>query len=88
MKNHLKELSLNQSVGGTNSSVSSNPTQSVDVHYVQSSTNTNGNQQLGGTKNKERNNYKGGKNGNNPRTIIIMRRWVVMLERENKKDVR
>jgi hypothetical protein len=24
----------------------------------------------------------------NPRTIIIMRRWVVMLERENEKDVR
>jgi hypothetical protein len=24
----------------------------------------------------------------NPRTIIIMRIWVIMLERENEKDVR
>jgi hypothetical protein len=42
---HLKELSLNQSIEGPNLSVSSTPTQSMDVHYVQSSTNLNGNQQ-------------------------------------------
>jgi hypothetical protein len=65
---HLKELSLNHSVGGPTSSVSSNPTQSTDVHSVQSSTNPNGNQQLGGNKKKGRNNNrKGGKNNNKPK---------------------
>jgi hypothetical protein len=34
---------------------------------VQSSTNPNGNQQLGGTKKKGHNNHKGGKNGNKPK---------------------
>jgi hypothetical protein len=64
----LKELSLNQSVGGPTSSVSSTPTQSVDVHSVQSSTNPNGNQQPGGNKKKGRgNNRKGGKNNNKPK---------------------
>jgi hypothetical protein len=63
--NQLKKLSLSQSVGGPASSVSSNPTQSVDVHSVQSSTNPNGSQRLGGNKKKGRNNRKGGKNGNN-----------------------
>jgi hypothetical protein len=62
----LKELSLNQSVGGKASSVSSTPTQSADVHYVQSSTNLNGNQQPGGNKKKGHgNNRKGGRNNNN-----------------------
>jgi hypothetical protein len=65
--NHLKELSLNQSVGGSASYVSSNPTQSVDVHSVQSSSQPNGNQQLGGNKKKGCNNRKGGKNGNKPK---------------------
>jgi hypothetical protein len=62
----LKELSLNQSVGGKALSVSSTPTQSVDVHSVQSSTNPNGNQQPGGNKRKGcGNNRKGGRNNNN-----------------------
>jgi hypothetical protein len=62
---HLKELSLNQFVGGMASYVSSTPTQSEDVHSVQSSTNPNGNQQLGGNKKKGRsNNHYGGKNNN------------------------
>jgi hypothetical protein len=65
--NQLKELSLSQSAGGPASSVSSNPTQSADVHSVQSSTNPNGNQQPGGNKKKGRNNRKGGKNGNKPK---------------------
>jgi hypothetical protein len=47
-------------------SVSSTPTQSTDVHYVQSSTNPNGNQQPGGNKRKGHgNNRKGGRNNNN-----------------------
>jgi hypothetical protein len=46
--------------------MSSTPTQSTDVHYVQSSTNLNGNQQPGGNKKKGwGNNRKGGKNNNN-----------------------
>jgi hypothetical protein len=71
---HLKELSLNQSAGGLASSMSSNPTQSMDVHSVQSWTGPNGNQQPGKNKKKGRNkNRKGGKNnkpkdnGNNER---------------------
>jgi hypothetical protein len=65
---HLKELSLNQSAGGPASYVSYNPTQSVDVHYVQSSTGPNGNQQSSGNKKKGRNNNnKGGKNNNKPK---------------------
>jgi hypothetical protein len=48
--------------------VSSNPTQSVDVHSLQSSTDANGNQQPGESKNKWRNNNrKGGKNNNKPK---------------------
>jgi hypothetical protein len=42
MTNQLKELSLSQSVGGPASFVSSNPTQSTNVHSVQLSTNPNG----------------------------------------------
>ena len=58
---HLKELSLNQSIGGPTSSVSSNPTQSEDVHSMQSSTSHIGNQQPGGNKKKgHNNNCKGG----------------------------
>ena len=65
---HLKELSLNQSVGGPASSVSSTPTQLADVHSVQSSTNPNGNQQPGGNNKKgSGNNHKGGKNINKPK---------------------
>jgi hypothetical protein len=46
--------------------VSSTPTQSTDVHFVQSSTNPNGNQQPGGNTNKGcGNNHKGGRNNNN-----------------------
>jgi hypothetical protein len=66
--NHLKELSLNQSAGGPASSVSSNPTQSMDVHSMQSSTDPNGNQQPGRNKKKgHNNNRKGGKNTNKPK---------------------
>jgi hypothetical protein len=65
---HLKELSLNQSAGGPASFVYSNPTQSLDVHFVQSSTGPNGNPQPGGNKKKGRNNNrKGGKNNNKPK---------------------
>jgi hypothetical protein len=65
---HLKELSLNQSVGGPNYSVSSTPTQSTDVHSMQSSTNPNGNQKLEGNKKKGRgNNHRGGKNNSKPK---------------------
>jgi hypothetical protein len=68
--NQIKELSLNNSVGRPSSYVSSNPTHSVDVHLVQSSTNLNGNQPLGGNKKKGRNNHKGGKNGNKSKDNI------------------
>jgi hypothetical protein len=65
---HLKELSLNQSVGGPTSSVSSNHTHSTDIHFMKSSTVPNGNQQPGGNKKKGRNNnHKGGKNNNKPK---------------------
>jgi hypothetical protein len=65
---HLKELSLNQSIGGPPSSVSSNSTQSRDVHFVQSLTSLNGNHQTGGNKKKGRNNnHNGGKNNNKPK---------------------
>jgi hypothetical protein len=61
----LKDLSLSQPVVGKASTSSSTPTQSIDVHFVQSSTNPNGNQQPGGNKRKGRgNNRKGGKNKN------------------------
>jgi hypothetical protein len=65
---HLKELSLNQSAGGPCSFVSSNHTQSMDVHSMQSLTGPNGNQQPGGNKKKGcNNNHKGGKNINKPK---------------------
>jgi hypothetical protein len=65
---HLKELSLNQFVGGPTLSVSSNPTHSMDVHSVKSSIGPNGNQQHGRNKKKGRNNNrKGGKNNNKPK---------------------
>jgi hypothetical protein len=65
---HFKELSLNQSIRGPTLYVSSNPTQSVDVHYVQSSTNLNGNQQPRGNKNRGcGNNCRAGKNNNKPK---------------------
>jgi hypothetical protein len=64
----LKELSLNQYVGGPTSFVSSTPTQSADVHSMKSSTNPNGNQKPGGNKIKGRsNNCKVGKNNNKPK---------------------
>ena len=48
--------------------MSSKSTQLVDVHSVQSSTNPNGNQQLGGNKNKGcGNNRRGRKNNNKPK---------------------
>jgi len=65
---HLKDLSLNQSVGGPYLFVSSTPTQWADAHSVQSSTNLNGNQQSRGNKKKGRdNNHRGGKNNNKPK---------------------
>jgi hypothetical protein len=63
----MKELSLNQSKGGPNMSMSSNPTQLTDVHSVQSSTNPNGKKKPGGNKKKGHNNRKGVKNGNKPK---------------------
>ena len=62
---HLKELSLKQCAGGPTSSVSSNATQSADVHSMQSSTDPNGNQQH--KKKRLNNNRKGGKNNNKPK---------------------
>jgi hypothetical protein len=86
---HLKELSLNQSIGGPNSSMFSNPTQSMDVLYVKSSSNPNGNQQPSGNKNKGcYNNRKGGGIIINPRTMVIMRGRMIMLVRERNKGVR
>jgi hypothetical protein len=68
MIRHLKDLSLNQSVGGPNSSVSFSPTELAYARSMQSSTDPNGNQKLGGNKKKERNNNrKGGKNNNKPK---------------------
>jgi hypothetical protein len=65
---HLKELSLNQSARGPNFFVSSNPTESTDVHSVQLSTDPNGNQQPDRNKKKgHNNNCKGGKNNNKPK---------------------
>jgi hypothetical protein len=55
------------STGGPASSVPSKPTQSTDVHSVQSFKNPNGDQQPDGNKRKGRNNRKGGKNGNKPK---------------------
>jgi len=43
--NQFKGFSINQSIGGKASSVSSTPTQSEDIHSVKSPTNPNGNQQ-------------------------------------------
>jgi hypothetical protein len=68
MTSQLKELSLNQFVGEPTSFVSSTPTQSVDVHSVQSSTNSNDNKQPGGNRKKGHgNNRKGGNNNNKPK---------------------
>jgi hypothetical protein len=50
--NQSKDFSLRNFVVGQASSLSSTPTQSVYVHFVQSSTNPNGNQQLGGNRKK------------------------------------
>jgi hypothetical protein len=64
----LKYLSLNLSVEGPSSSVYSTPSQLVDVHFVQSSTNLNDNKQPGGNKKKGRgNNHRGGNNNNKPK---------------------
>jgi hypothetical protein len=58
-------VSLSQLVEGQYLNSSSTPTQSTDVHYVQSSANPNGRQQPGGNKKKGRDkNHKGGKNKN------------------------
>jgi hypothetical protein len=71
VKGQLKELSLNNFVGGPASSMSSTPTQLVDVHSVQLSTNLNGNQQPRGNKKKGcGNNRKGGKNSNKPKDNV------------------
>jgi hypothetical protein len=68
VKSQLKYLLLNESIGGPNSSMSSTPTHSTNVHSMQSSTNPNGNQQLGGNNKKGHgNNRKGGKNNNKPK---------------------
>jgi hypothetical protein len=65
---HLKEFSLNEFARGTTSSIYSNTTQSMNVRFMQSSTDPNGNQQPGGNKKKGcNNNRKGGKNKNKPK---------------------
>jgi hypothetical protein len=65
---HLKELSLNQYAGDPSLSLSSNTTQLMDVHSVQSLTNPSGNQQPRGNKKKGRtNNRNCGKNNNKPK---------------------
>jgi hypothetical protein len=86
LMNQLKELSLSQFARGPTSSVSSNPTQSTDVHSVQSSTNPNGSNNQEGIRRKDIITVRVGKMVIKPRTI--MRRWVLMLERENEKNVR
>jgi hypothetical protein len=61
----LKYLSLSHHVAGQYLASSSTPTQSTDVHFVQSSTNPNGNQEPRGNRRKGRgNNGKGGKTNN------------------------
>jgi hypothetical protein len=85
---HFKELSVNQSAGGPYSFVSSNLTHSVDVHSMQSLTSPNGNQKLGRIRRKDVIIIiRVGKIIINPRTMVIMRRRIIMLERERKKDV-
>jgi hypothetical protein len=59
--------STTKSIGGSNLSGSSKPTQLADVHSVQSLKNPNGDQQPDGNKRKGRNNRKGGKNNNKPK---------------------
>jgi len=54
-------------VGGPASSGSSKPTQSVDVHSLQSLKNPNGDQEPYGNKKKGQNYHKGGKNNNKPK---------------------
>ena len=54
--------SIMKSARGPSSYGSSKPTQSEDVHSVQSSKNPNGDQQPDGNKRKGQNNRKGGKN--------------------------
>jgi hypothetical protein len=72
---HLKELSLNQSVGGPTSSVSSNPTQSTDVHSVQSSTTQMVTNNQEGIRRKDIIIIvRVGRIIINPRTMVIMRR--------------
>ena len=56
-----------KSVRGPTSYASSKPTQSVDVHSVQSSKNPTGDQKPDGNKRKGQNNRKGGKNNNKPK---------------------
>jgi hypothetical protein len=59
--------SATKSAGGLASSGSSKPTQSTDVHSMQSLKNPNGDQQPNGNKRKGKNNRKGGKNNNKPK---------------------
>jgi hypothetical protein len=87
--NQMKNLSLNQSAVGQ-ATTSSSPTQSSEVHSVQS-TNPKGNQQPRGNKRKGRNNNrKGGNNNNNNKSKDnqIMTSLVTMLVRERKKSGR
>jgi hypothetical protein len=63
--NQLKYFYLSHLVVRKASALSSTPTHLTDVHFVQSLSNPNGNQQLGGNKKKGRsNNHKVGKNNN------------------------
>jgi hypothetical protein len=56
-----------KSIVGSTSLGSSKPTQSADLHSVQSSKNPIGDQQSGGNKRKGQNNCKGGRNNKKPK---------------------
>jgi hypothetical protein len=85
----LKDLSLSQSVGGKYLSISSTPTHSTGIHYVQLSTNLNGNQQPGGNKRKGHGkNRRVGQIIINSKIILIMRNRKIMLVREIKNGER
>jgi hypothetical protein len=85
---HPKELSLNQYAGGPTSSVSCNPTQ----WRMYTPCNSWPTQMVTNNQARIRGNdiiiVRVGKTVINPRTMVIMRRRIIMLERENEKDVR
>ena len=79
----VSQLSINQSALGQ-ATASSQPTQTVNVLYVQS-LDQKGNQQPGRNRKKGKNNRKG---GNKKRMLTIMTRTVEMLGGTSKRNVR